>query len=224
MAIGTYAQLKTAVENWRERVDQSVITGNAADFITLGEAQLTTDLPLRIMWVNTPLTGVTSDRELDLPTDYMEPEWLKLTSNDRFSQIPKRSSKDMQYFSTSGEPSEWCINGDHIDLNRPCSSALTFQLRYRQKYALSDASPTNWLLTNFPNIYLAAVLVWSGLLLKDGDIATWSGVYSSGVDALKKLDAKAETDDIELKVDPALLRNNGGYMANSSLLGWTNDG
>lgn len=223
MAISTYSQLKTAIETWRERVGASAIVGNASDFITLGEAQLNSDLPLRIMWTNADLTATINSRAVTLPTDYQESEWLKITSSDRFTEIPKRTSKDMQYFATAGEPTEWAISGDHIDFNRPASTALGLQLRYRQGYALSDASPTNWLLTNRPNIYLAAVLIWSGLLLKADDLQTWMGIYNSGVDKLKMQDSKAQTAGVLLQPDPALVRNNGRMGGIYDLL-WTNTG
>ena len=44
MAISTYAELQTAVTDWMARSD---LSGNAADFITLGEARLNRKLPLR---------------------------------------------------------------------------------------------------------------------------------------------------------------------------------
>lgn len=213
MAIGTYSQLKTAVENWRERVGDTTISGNAADFITLGEAELTRQLPLRIMWTNADLTGTNNSRELDLDATFAEPAWLKLTTTSPYTPLPKSTSDGMFYYQTaSATPTEWCLNGDHIDLNYPCSGALTFQFRYRQKFALSDASPTNWLLTNHPDIYLGAVLVWSGLLIKDEDVSFWKPKTEEAIRQLKILDAKSDAD-VSLLVDPALVRNNRGTVA-----------
>lgn len=210
MSLANYTDLQTAIGVWREQVGSTVIVGNAADCITLGEAELTRSLPLRIMWTNTDLTGTTDSRELDLPTDFAEPKWLKLTSSSSFCELRKETAEAMQYYSTSGTPSEWCINGDHIDLNRPCSSGLTFQFRYRAKYALSEAHPTNWLLTNHPDIYLGMVLIWSGLLIKDEDVQFWAQKTSDAINKLKILDAKADAD-VDLRIDPALVRNNGGW-------------
>ena len=81
---------------------------------------------------------------------------------------------------------------------------MAFLFRYRQKFALSDAVPTNWLLTNHPDIYLAAVLVWSGLLITAEDVGMWNALLQSGIATLKQLDAKADSD-VELEVDPGLL-------------------
>ncbi len=221
MAISTYSELKTAIETWRERVGASAILGNASDFVSLGEAQLNRDLPLRIMWTNTPLTATVDSRVVDLPADYQESDWLKITSDGSFIAIPKRPAYDMQYYSTAGSPTEWAISGDHIDLNRPASSAFDLQLRYRQGFALSDSSPTNWLLTHHPDIYLAAVLVWSGLLLKADDVQTWGSLYNAGVERLIVEDAKADTAGVLTKPDPALVRNNGGgWFTNNNSMNW----
>lgn len=207
MSISTYSQLKSSVEVWRERVGDTTISTNAADFITLGEARLTRELPLRVMWSNTTLTGSIDSRLLTIPSDFAEPKFLKRTDVDPYLDLIKQTAEDMVYFSTSGTPTQWCINGANIDLNRPCSSALGFQFRYRAKFALSDTSPTNWLLTNHPDIYLAAVLVWSGLLIEAQDIGQWNALLQSGMAMLKQLDARADAD-VNLEVDPALLVNN----------------
>lgn len=208
MSISTYSELKTAIETWRARAGEARITANAADCVMLGETRLNRELPLRVFWINTTLTGVVDSRQLTLPSDFVEPEFLKLTSNSRFAKLRKRPAAAMNYFSASGEPTEWCINGANIDLNRPCASAYTFSFRYRQKLALSDGSPTNWLLTNHPDIYLAAVLLWSGLLIKDDDVTAWGALLRDGIEKLLTLDMEAD-GDVELESDPALL--NAGY-------------
>lgn len=210
MSLATYSDLKTSVETWRERVGDTTIQTNAADFITLGEARLTRELPLRIMWVNTPLSGSADNRQLTLPADFAEPKWLKRTDDSSFRELKKKSAEEMHYYSTSGIPREWCINGGFIDLNHPCSAGLTFLFRYRQRYALGPGdATTNWLLTNHPDIYLAAVLVWSGLLIEAEDTGQWNALLTDGIAKLKQLDARADAD-VELEVDPALLRRGGG--------------
>lgn len=72
------------------------------------------------------------------------------------------------------------------------------------KFALSDAAPTNWLLTNFPDVYLAAVLVWSGLFTKnDADLQKWSSIFNSGIDDVQWIDARPTSKE-PLVVDEAL--------------------
>lgn len=192
--------LKTAVETWREQAGEAVVQNNVEDCILLGEARLTRDLPLNRMWTNETLYGVDQSRELDLPADFVEAEYLKLTTGDRFDEVKRRSPATMRYYSSpSTNPDKWCINGDVIDLNRPCSGALTFLLRYRMKFTLSTQKPKNWLLTNHPDIYLAAVLMESGLLLKDDDVAVWGGKLNSGIASLLDLDSKV-SNYVELDV------------------------
>lgn len=194
--------LKTAVETWREQAGEAVIQNNVDDCIRLGEAHLNRKLKLREMWLNETLIGTDQSRELDLPSDYAESRWLKSASD--FKKLDKRSADKMCYFTTaSATPSEWCVNGDHIDLNELCSGSLSFILRYREKFNLSTQKPTNWLLTNHPDVYLASVLVWSGLLLKDDDIAAWSTVLREGIEELNTHQSEAG-ENTTLTFDPML--------------------
>lgn len=200
------AELLAAIETWRDRISDTTITTNAADCLTLGEARLNRELRLNRMFINTPLTGTLDSRELTIPTDYDEPKFLKRTDTNPYCPLTKKASERMVYYSTSGTPSEWCINGANIDLNRPCSSALVFSFRYRQRFMLTVSAPTNWLLTYNSDIYLASVLLNSGLLIEAEDVGEWNGILQNGITMLKQLDAKAD-GDVDLEIDPALLRN-----------------
>jgi hypothetical protein len=219
LAISTLAELKTAIETFRERSGDATITGNAADFVTLAEARLNRKLPpLREMWSNTPLTGTVDSRELSLPSDYVEPEFLKITSSDRFDELKPETAKAMRYYDTSGEPTAWCINGSKINLDRPCDSAYTFSFRYRAKLQLGSAGAqltTNWLLTHHPDLYLAAVLVWSGLLIKDEDVAVWRALLDEGMDEVAYTESRS-TSVATLGVDPALRSSFAVYTSSST--------
>ena len=80
MAISNYAELQTAIVTWMARDGDGDLTSQAPTFIALGESRLNRDLPLRVMEVDTTLTGATSSRELTLPSDFVEPISLHLTS------------------------------------------------------------------------------------------------------------------------------------------------
>lgn len=172
MAIGTYAQLKTAVETWTERSGDAAITANVADFITLAEARLADVLPVRTAEADTTLTGSTSSRSLTLPSDFVEPISLHLTTVTTERRLLRPYVAGTLSLATSnGTPTAWAINGAAIELDVPCDQAHTFSLRYRQKFALSDSATTNWLLTNYPDIYIAATLTEFALFLPDLDMA-----------------------------------------------------
>src|SRR5262245_30078978 len=169
MAITNYTELKTAVQTWLDRQD---LSANAADFITLAESRLNRILPLRMNWTDALLAGTPGSRTLVLPGDFVEPIALFLTTFGPRTKLTPLVAGTFEYGTTNGVPSGWSINGGNIDLDVPCDQAHTFSLRYRKSFALSDAAPTNWLLTNHPDVYLFAALVEAAFFIENPDFLT----------------------------------------------------
>ena len=69
MAIGTYAELQTAVANWLDRSD---LTDRIQEFIDLSEARINRNLRLRLMETTATGTLVAGTRDYTLPTDYIQ--------------------------------------------------------------------------------------------------------------------------------------------------------
>ena len=207
MALATYSDLQTSVLDWMERNDQ---TGKVADWITLGEARLNRELgPVE---TNASLTGVVDSRALDLSSlSLVEPISLFCAEPSSEDERPVKpiSPAKMSYFDTSGRPSEWTLDTyASIKLNRPCDLAYAFRLRYRERFALSELVPTNWLLTNHPDVYLAATIVWGNGYNQDySGAATWKVILDEAIPSIKSQLARSRKG--ELKVDPALTRRGG---------------
>jgi hypothetical protein len=102
------------------------------------------------------------------------------------------------------------VSGDVVDFITLAEARLTRKLPELRSmegasFALSDAEPTNWLLTNHPDIYLYAVLVWGGLFDPQGtDAAKYKTLLEEAIDELMWLDARLESQE-PLTFDPALL-------------------
>jgi hypothetical protein len=204
MAIGTYAQLKSAVETWLSRQGDSDITGNAGDFVSLAGARLNRDLPLRMMQTTTTLTGTASSRELALPTDYIEPYALHLTTSGQEAVLKPEVAGNFLYGTIAGTPTAWCINGANIDLDVPCDQAHTFSFRYRKTFTLSDSETTNWLLTNHPDCYLAAVMVEACVFADDPRASGWEQRLQAAIASIAETDARSVAV-ATLNVDPVLV-------------------
>jgi hypothetical protein len=72
-------------------------------------------------------------------------------------------------------------------------------------FVLSADSDTNWLLDNYPDIYLAASIVWGGAYTKNTDeVSGWNSLLSEGVEELLWENARAESKET-LSTDIALL-------------------
>ncbi len=219
MSLANYTQLKTALETWKARQSDPVVTGNAADFVTLGESRLNRILPLNINRIDLAMTcGAGSRNPVAFPTDFVEPIALFLTTDSTRTLLKPEIAGNFEYGTFNSAPSAWCMNSNgtalQIDLDSPCDRGHTFSFRYRKSFALSDASPTNWLLTNHPDVYLDACLVELEYLAED-----W--------EAYDRRDARLDRNVQEilwkdsrlqalapLSVDPAL-RAAGGFNINT---------
>ena len=205
MAIGTYDELKTAIAAWLERAGDTAVSSQAADFITLTEARLNRTLPIREAKVDSPLTGVVSSRELTLPTGFVEPIYLHLIDGTDRIPLKAENARSMVYLTDSGRPSAWCINGDAIDLDCPCDAAYSFVFRNRQKLALSGAAPTNWLLTNHPDVYLFGALVEASIFFPNPEFASaMNQRFDRAVAEISDIEARSE-GIATLSVDIGLL-------------------
>lgn len=202
MSITNYGELKTAVTTWMTRGD---LAGQAADYITLAEAALNRELPA--VETDATITGVLDSRRIDITSlSCVEPIALFLaqTGMDEVMLTPMADGT-FAYRSASSCPRFWAIDGAGIDFDCPLDQAYPFRFRYRQRFALSDAAPTNWLLTNHPDLYLAAVIVWGGLFIQDDDVAArWAGILNSALPSVRNIIAQSKRG--MLTVDAALMR------------------
>lgn len=203
MALATYSDLQSAVADYMARPD---LTGVIPTFISLAESRLNRLLQLRITETVTTLTGSIGSRELSLPSDYVEAISLDLTTSGDFCRLVAKEIADLPYRSISGTPWAWAVQGSKIILDRTCAAADTFQFRYRQGFALSDDVPTNWLLTNHPDLYLMAAMVEAHVYQKNEDgAAGWLAKLNMAIEEVMAKEGRSKSR-AELGMDPILLR------------------
>ena len=209
MALANYTDLKASVETWMARSD---LSGNAADFITLAESRLNREIPA--VETDVTLTGTADSRRIDVSANSVVSGIALFLVEANGDEVPllQRSDGSFPYESTSNQPRVWALDGtSYVDFNCPLDQAYTFRFRIRQRYALSDSSPTNWLLTNHPDVYLAAVLLWGGVFTMDMTYAsTFAQALERGIPQVKRI--IAEQSRGELTVDSALISvSRGSY-------------
>jgi hypothetical protein len=208
MPLSNYSELTAVIETWLAREGDTNVSSNAADFVALAGARLNRDLPLRVMQTTVPLTGTVSSRAIDLPTDFIEPYALHLTTfGDETMQTPLVAG-NFDPRTTSGTPAGWCINGETIELDAPCDQAHTFNFRYRKSFTLSVSSTTTWLLTNHPDCYLSACMVEACLLTEDQRGVFWEQKLQRAMESIAQTDARSIAV-ATLQVDPGILRPSG---------------
>lgn len=202
MAIGSYSELQTAVQNW---LDDTSLSARVVEFITLAESRINADLGnLRMAWTTTTLTGSIGSRALTLPTGFVEPRALYLTTDGDQTELMPFVNGTKPLRTDSSTPHEWCINGASINLDCLLAAADTFLFHYRTKWDIAT-DLTNWLLTNHPDVYLSAALV-EAYVFRDNDQGglKWEARYQQAVERVTNKESR-NSSIAPLQVDLALL-------------------
>lgn len=198
MSITNYTELKAAISDWMARSD---LSGNVADFITLGEARL--NRLLGQVATTATLTGSIGAQTLNISSlSVQEPQDLYYTQGETEWCLVPRALGTFTTSSIQGQPSMWAIEANTISLDRPMIEAYSFRFIYLGRFALSDAAPTNEFLTNNPDLYLAAAIVWGSAYTKDASIQMWKGMLDEFTAEVANENSRKKRS--QLTVDPAL--------------------
>lgn len=192
MALSNYSDLLSAVASWLNRSD---LTERIPDFITLAESRLNRELRLRVMEEeDTTLTVASGDRTVALPTGFLEPIGLWVSEASDRRQLTYLSPVQMDVLTSSGKVFYWTITGGNIAFERPASPALSLVVRYLKSFALTEAAPTNWLMTNHPDAYLFSVLVEAAPYLRDDNLlGIWSARLQQSLDEINAKEARSRS-------------------------------
>lgn len=169
MAITTYAELQAAAANWLIRAD---LTARIPEFIALGESRLNRVLRKRQSEVDRSLTATAGSRYIALPSDYEEALNLWIVRTTGREVVPRFIDPALlETTTTAGEPLRWTIDGTNLAFEKPCDQAYSYTLRMLAKFQLTDAFPTNFLLSDYPDVYLFATLCEAAPFLRDAELA-----------------------------------------------------
>lgn len=200
MPFSTYSDLQAAIIDFMARND---LTGNAADFITLAEANLNREL--KQVGVTTLLTGVANQDFIDISSLPMEePRSLFITDNGFEYELTPRAIGTYTKYEFSGLPTIWSIEGNNIVFDRDLDQNYPMRFVYTGRFSLSDAAPTNDFLTKNPDLYLAASIVWGCTYTKDPAIALWKQALDDFIASVKNSEARKMRSN--LTVDPMLMQ------------------
>jgi hypothetical protein len=183
MAITTYTELQTAIENW---LGHTLFTSRVPELIALFEA--TANRKLRAWQMETSTSLTPASGSATLPTDYLSWRRLTWTGSPRNELEYVQPSYLQAAYPTSPAdvPRIFTIEGSTLKI-RPVDDA-SLELDYYQKIvALATTSP-NWLLTAHPDLYLFGSLVEAEMLgVNDERAALWKGRRDEIFDEIEKL-------------------------------------
>jgi hypothetical protein len=189
MSITNYAELQASVASWLNRGD---LTTSIPDFITLAEAQLSTDLKTRAMEAKVTLSTVAGTKTVALPTDMLEMRRLQVvgTYNQPLSyRAPDELSIDFAS-NMSAQPIVFTVVGGNLELAPIPDAVYSLELTYQQRIpALTSVNTTNWLLTSWPNAYLyGSLLAATPFIMNDARIGVWAQLYSKAIESINGVD------------------------------------
>ena len=190
MSISTYTELQTALSNWLRRTGDTDMAERAPELIALSEAQFNRDIKHRRMETRSTLTTTGGNSYVTLPTDFVEARAAVVQTSPLqvLSAITPAQLDTNWSAGSTGVPTEYAVIGDEIKLGKQPDAAYDIELTYYQQIpALSDANPTNWLLTYHPDMYLYGGLLQAApYLANDERVPVWGAFYDRAKEGLEK--------------------------------------
>lgn len=177
MAITTYSELQTAVQNWTERSD-TAFTNRVTEFIALTEADINREMHGREQRVRYTTTTTASDAFINVPSDLRKVISFKVDDSPDFVlKFVTPSEMDRRYAGApSGKPRYFCVVGAEFKLAPVPDAAYTLEIVYERGVpALTDSNTTNDVLTRHPDVYLYGSLKHAHDFLMDEERAIYYG-------------------------------------------------
>lgn len=197
----TYAELKDEISGWlnQPEVDQAI-----PSLIRLCEA----DLGRRVRhWKMEKRATAQIDTQYSVvPSDWVETIRFCLTDGQTFplELVSQAAMLDLRARSADaqGRPSRYALSAGQLEVFPTPDATYNAELLYiAQIPALSDGSPTNWLLTTAPDTYLYGALMQAAPYLKDdARLAVWSSLYQQAVAGLNEASNAARFSGTGLRV------------------------
>lgn len=197
MSISTYTELQSAVADWAARAD-STFTGRATDFIRLGEERIWRDLRVSQMIATTTLTIPGGSNSVALPTNWVEFKRITSADQDRIEYI---DADTLQELNEWGDPTKYSIEGGNLLYGQTPTSNLPLTARFYTRADYLSVTPTNWLLTAYPSVYLYASLLEAMVFLKNSAKAGEYGtLYDKAIDSVETSDRAAMVSGSRLRM------------------------
>jgi hypothetical protein len=198
----TYAELKDQVRNFINKpdIDQTIDT-----FIDLAEADIARKV--RHWKMEKRATVQLDDQYSRVPTDWLESIRFYLSGGDTYElELASRAellNRRMNSVNTSGRPKYYTMSDGAFEIYPTPDAAYTAELLYfSQNTALSDENTSNWLLSDYPDVYLYGTLAHTAPFLgEDQRLPIWAQLYQSALDGVNMASEKARYSGSGLRMN-----------------------
>jgi hypothetical protein len=201
----TYSSLKTAIEDYTENTETTFVT-HMDDFIKLSEERILKNVQLQLFRKNTTGTMTSSNQYLAMPSDFLAPFSLSITSSSVKTFLQFKDVNYVQSFnpnsSTTGTPRYYAIfDITNFIIGPTPDSGYTSELHYFYRPAsltTAGASGTTWLSENATLALLYGCLTEAYTYMKGEQdlMAEYEKRFGEAMVALKMFgEAKEVTED-----------------------------
>jgi hypothetical protein len=200
----TYAQLKTAIQDFSENTETSFVT-NLPVFIRAAEDRIFKLVDLELFRKNATSALTTSDPYLSVPSDYLASFSLSLTNSSSKEFLLQKDVNFIQEYNpnsaTTGTPKYYAYFDVSNFIVAPTpDSNYTVELHYYYRPASITAgadSGTTWLSENAPNALLYGSLVEAYIYMKgEADVlGLYEKQFTEAISRIKDLAEARENSD-----------------------------
>lgn len=187
MALGNYTQLQAAITTYSYRdANDTSFTNSVSDFITLAEARI--NRALRVAEMEKTGTVNLTNGAATLPTDFLEMRRVVGPSGQVLHLVPPELASTAFPTNVAGWSRYYSIVGNAITSYPAGTGDLTLTY-YGAIPALTVGSPTNWLLTKAPDLYLYGALIESvPFQMDDQRLPTWTSMFQAALADVQRSD------------------------------------
>lgn len=190
MALANYTDLQASIASWLHRSDMTAII---PDLIALAEKRINGDLDARLQDTVASIVTVAGTQTVTAPSDVVNVRSLVVMSSP--NQVLSYMTPDqfnVQYAAaTSATPRSFTVVGANILLGPIPDAVYTLQCTYKAQVApiASAQGGVNWLMTNYPQVYLMGSLCESVKFTKAfGSLAVWEQAYKEAINSVNSID------------------------------------
>jgi hypothetical protein len=188
MALANYTDLQASIAAWSHRSD---LTAIIPDFIVLAEKRINSDIDARAQDSVVTLSTVANVAYITAPTDMLTVRSLTLVTSNQTTVLDYLTPDQFNtsYGTTTGQPQSFTIIGNLLYLGQIPDSVYSIQCIYTASVPPIASNPTNWLITNFPQVYLTACLVEVARYTLNNELfASSNASYKEAIDSVNSID------------------------------------
>lgn len=187
MALANWSELKADVISATFRQGDSEFAAYFPTLVTLCEKRIADEIELGDQQTNATVT-ITSGVG-PLPSGFLYAERvLDLTNPHELTESTLAQVGDKYVNDGSGYANDYVIVGSNIQVFPTATTSLSVDY-YATFTPLTEAAPTNWLLTKAPHLYLYGCLLdASPYMMDDARAQIWGAAFANALNRMKRRD------------------------------------